>query len=72
MIGIYQYANGLIFTGAIANSVEEAQAYLANKYGKIEEVYTGETDNCGNPIYKPQFVPNYNKEAFVFKELTIV
>lgn len=71
MIGIYQYRNGLVFTGEIANSVEEAKNYLANKYGITEKILVGH-NNKGEPIYDLKFVPLYNKSAFVFKEVTIV
>lgn len=71
MVGIYRYQNGLVFTGEIANSIEEAKAYLGKKYGRIEKVFS-KWDNNGKPIYKSRFVPYYNKEAFEFLEVKIV
>ena len=69
MVGIYKYENGLVFTGVIASSEEEAKAYLANKYGSFEQVFSGKRDENGYPIYEYEFVPKYNKSAFVIKEL---
>ena len=71
MVGIYKYGNGLWFTGIIANTKEEAEAYLGNKHGHWEKYYAGE-DEEGNWFYKDVFVPYYNKEAFEIKELTII
>ena len=68
MVGIYKYENGLVFTGVIASSEQEAEAYLANKYGSFEQVLNGRDEN-GYPIYGYEFVPKYNKSAFVIKEL---
>ena len=68
MVGIYKYENGLVFTGIIASSEEEAETYLAHRYGSFEPVFSGRDEN-GYPIYAYEFVPKYNKSAFVIKEL---
>ena len=72
MFGIYVYECGLKFTGKIAPTRESAEKYLGNKYGKVESVYTGKLDANGHPIYVDTFVPWYNKDAFVIKELEVV
>ena len=72
MYGIYKYENGLHFTGKIAHSVEEAEQYLGNKFGKMEEVFTGARDKNNYPIYEKHFVPNYNKDAFKIMPLEII
>ena len=69
MVGIYKYENGLVFTGEIASSKEEAETYLAKKYGSFEQVFSGKRDENGYPIYENKFVPKYNESAFVIKEL---
>lgn len=69
MVGIYEYENGLKFTGIIADTVEKAEEYLKNKYGIIEKVYSGQRNKDGTPIYKEEFQPWYNKEVFEIKEL---
>lgn len=69
MVGIYKYENGLVFTGIIASSKKNAEAYLAKKYGSFEQVFCGKWDENSYPIYESKFVPSYNKFAFVIKEL---
>jgi hypothetical protein len=71
MFGIYTYANGLQFTGIVAESEEKAKEYLGNKYGSYQEVFIGRHED-GKPIYGKRFVPYYNKEAFEIKKLTVV
>lgn len=72
MVGIYKYSNGLQFTGIIANTKEEAEAYLANKYGYWDKRFTGKRDEKGCRIYEDALTPYYNKEVFEIRELTIV
>jgi hypothetical protein len=69
MVGIYKYENGLVFTGVIASTKEEAETYLAKEHGSFEQVFNGKRDENGCPIYEYKFVPKYNKSAFVIKEL---
>lgn len=69
MVGIYKYENGLFFTGVIASSKEKAENYLAEKYGSFERVLSVKRDENGYPIYESELVPQYNKSAFVIKEL---
>lgn len=71
MVGIYKYENGLVFTGVVANTVADAEAYLGNKYGyrEIEEFSHFEND-C--PVYTKRFVPRYNKNAFVIKSVEFI
>ena len=57
MVAIYKYENGLKFTGMIAESAEKADEYLGNKFGYW---------------YKGVFYPDYNKNAFVFREVELV
>ena len=71
MFGIYRYANGLQFTGVVAETEEKAKEYLANKYGKIQLVFTGKYED-NKPVYEERFVPSYNKEAFKIERLTVV
>lgn len=71
MVGIYEYECGLKFTGLIANSYEEAEKYLGNKYGYTGDFYAGRDEN-GQSIWERRFIPYYNKEAFCIKELTII
>ena len=71
MVGIYKYECGRKFTGIIANSYEEAEKYLGNKYGYMGEVFAGRDEN-GQAIWETKFVPYYNKNAFAIEELTIV
>lgn len=72
MFGIYKFEAGLKFTGKIAKTRELAEKYLGETYGRIEKVWTGKWDENGYPTYEDKFVPQYNKEAFVIKELEIV
>ena len=72
MYGIYKYENGLQFTGKIASSIEEAEAYLSNQCGKVEEVFVGKRDENGCPIYEERFIPNYNREAYKILPLEMV
>ena len=72
MVGIYQYEEGLKFTGVVAETRENAEEYLKNKYGKILNMPTGERDEQGKPLYEERFVPGYNKEAFKIMEITLV
>ena len=72
MFGIYKYENGLQFTGKIANTEKEAETYLANKYGKMELVYSGKHNENNVPLYEEVFIPWYNKESFCIKELELV
>ena len=72
MFGIYKYEAGLKFTGKIAKTKELAEKYLGEKYGQVEDVWSGKRDENGYPIYVKKFVPWYNKEAFVIKELEII
>ena len=72
MFGIYKYENGLQFTGKIANTEKEAKTYLANKYGKMELVYSGKRNENGVPLYEEVFIPWYNTESFCIKELELV
>ncbi len=71
MVGIYKYSCGLQFTGIVANTKEEAEAYLGNKYGYWGKRFVGR-DEEGYCIYEDAFIPSYNKEAFEIQELTIV
>lgn len=72
MFGIYAVECGLQFTGKITSTKEVAEMYLGHKYGKVEQVATGSFDENGHPIYVDTFVPRYNKEAFVIKELDFI
>lgn len=72
MYGIYKYEGGLQFTGVVAHSVEEAEAYLGNKHGKMMEHFTGKWDENDYPIYEMRFTPYYNKEAFEIKPLEVI
>lgn len=71
MVGIYKYENGRKFTGIIANSYEEAEKYLGNKYGHMGDVFV-DWDENGQAIWERKFIPYYNKDAFDIEELTIV
>lgn len=71
MYGIYKYEGGLQFTGMVAHSVEEAEKYLGEKYGKVWEYPIGYDEN-DQLIYEKRFTPWYNKEAFKIKPLTVV
>ena len=72
MVGIYRYANGLKFCNIVAKDRDEAEKYLGNKYGKIEEAFSGEYDENNHPIYIKKFVPWYNKQVFVIKEVILI
>lgn len=57
MVGIYKYANGLQFTGIVAETEEDAKTYLRNKNG-----YTRDGE----------FVPYYNEDAIEIKEVIFI
>lgn len=60
MVGIYEYANGLVFTGIIAETEQKAWEYLDNKTNE-------------KPLGKLGFGPiKANRSAFVIKEVTVV
>lgn len=71
MVGIYKYACGLQFTGIVAETEEDAKAYLRNKYGYTTKVMIGRDDKF-NPIFADKFIPHYNEEAFEIKEVTFI
>lgn len=64
MVGIYKYEGGLKFTGKIAESVEEAKAWLKNKYGKKVKIPSHFDKEKGELIYTEVFDPSYNESAF--------
>lgn len=72
MVGIYKVANGLQFTGIVAETLEKAEEYLGNKYGKEQLQYNGQIDENNYPMYKKVFKPFYNKEAFKILPLTVI
>lgn len=72
MYGIYQYSNGLHFTGKITNTKEEAIEYLKKEHGYWTQRWTGEYDEYGNHIYEKYFFPSYNERAFEILELEMI
>lgn len=72
MVGIYKFENGLKFTEIIAETVEKAEEYLGNKYGREMDKWTGARDENNRPIYEKAFVPGYNKETFKILPLTLI
>jgi hypothetical protein len=56
MFGIYEYRNGLKFTGIVTATEEEAWAYLDDKYGRV---WNGIKFKC-------------NRSAFAIKKIKIV
>ncbi len=64
MVGIYKYANGLVFTGIIAETEQKAWEYLDNEINKEPLMYFGE---------KLDFGPRKaSRSAFVIKEVIVV
>lgn len=63
MVGIYKYANGLVFTGIVANSEKEAWAYLDKKVSEKPLMYRGR---------KLESARKADRTAFVIKEVTLV
>jgi hypothetical protein len=64
MVGIYQYEGGLKFTGKIAETVEEAKAWLGSKYGKKVKIPSHFDKEKREFVYKEVFDPSYNENAF--------
>lgn len=64
MVGIYKYKNGLVFTGIIANSEQEAWAYLDKKINETPLMYRGEKLESTSR--------KASRTAFVIKEVTLV
>jgi len=60
MVGIYEYANGLVFTGIIAETEQKAWEYLDNK---VNEEFGGKLGF--NPM-------KANRSAFAIKEVTVI
>lgn len=71
MYGIYKIENGLRFTGIVAETEEKAVEYLSNLYGKWEE-YPAKDWTPNNRKYVRKFIPQYNKEAFRIKKVTVI
>lgn len=71
MVGIYKIENGLRFTGIIANTLEDAEAYLGKKFGSCKSLFV-KMDENNNFIYEDVFVPWYNKGAYKIMPLTLV
>ena len=63
MVGLYKYANGLVFTGIVANSEQEAWAYLDKKVSETPIMYRGR---------QLESAKKASRTAFVIKEVTLV
>ena len=50
MVAIFRYCNGLMFTGWVAKSEEEAWKFLDKKYGYIYK--DGTQDRCNHEAFK--------------------
>ena len=63
MVGIYEYANGLVFTGIIAETEQKAWDYLDKKANKEPFRYQGKL---------LEGLKKANREAYVIKKVIIV
>lgn len=63
MFGIYQYQNGLQFTGIIAKTEEEAWAYLDKKIGKESKMKLSNGE---------WYYPRANRKAFEIKKIKLI
>lgn len=71
MYGIYQYKNGLHFTGIITTTEEKAIEYISNLCGSWQEKPAKDWTPT-NRKYEKIFVPYYNKNAFTIKKVKVI